>query len=99
MSENVIEVRLWRKRLFTIIWIIVTLIRVKLAEGFYSVERIPPVSTGDRGDVALIPGLGRTPGGGNVNQLQYSHQENPLDRGAWWAKVHGVAKSWVQLRS
>ena len=86
------KVRLWRKHLFTIMWIIVTWTRVKLAEGFHPVERIPPVSAGDNGDMASIPGLGRSPGGGNGNPFQYSHQENPMDRGAWWAKVHGVAE-------
>ena len=44
-------------------------------------------------DAGLIPELGRSPGGGNSNPLQYSCQENPMDRGAWWAIVHGVAKS------
>ena len=43
-------------------------------------------------NVGLIRGLGRSPGGGNVNPLQYSCQENPIDRGAWWATVHGVAR-------
>ena len=38
----------------------------------------------------LIPGLGRSPGGGNGGPLQYSCQDNPMDRGAWWATVHGV---------
>ena len=47
------------------------------------------------GDSALIPGLGRSPGGGNGNPLWYSCLENPMDRGAWWATVHGVAKSWT----
>ena len=42
-----------------------------------------------------IPGLGRSPGGGHGNQLQYSCLENPLDGGAWQATVHGVAKSWT----
>ena len=45
------------------------------------------------GDVSLIPGSGRSPGGGNGNPLQYSCLENPMDRGAWWATVHGVGKS------
>ena len=45
------------------------------------------------GDLGLIPGLGRSPGEGNGNPLQYSCLENPLDRGSWRAKVHGVAKS------
>ena len=45
------------------------------------------------GDPGLIPGLGRSPGEGNDNLLQYSCLENPMDRGAWQATVHGVAKS------
>ena len=44
----------------------------------------------------LIPGLGRSPGGGNGNPLQYSCLENPMDRGAWWATVHWTAKSRTQ---
>ena len=39
---------------------------------------------GDAGDVSLIPGSGRSPGGGNGNPLEYSCMENPIDRGAWW---------------
>ena len=45
------------------------------------------------GDLRSIPGSGRTPGEGNGNPLQYSCLENPMDRGAWQAIVHGVAKS------
>ena len=45
-----------------------------------------------------IPGLGRFPGEWHGNPLQYSCHENPMDRGAWWATVHGVAKSWTQLK-
>ena len=45
----------------------------------------------------LIPGLGIFPGEGNGNPLQYSCLENSMDRGAWWAIVHGVAKSWTRL--
>ena len=45
------------------------------------------------GDLGLIPGLGRSPGGGHGNPLQYSCLENPMDRGGWQATVHGVAKS------
>ena len=44
-----------------------------------------------------IPGLGRSPGEGNGNPLQYYCLENPMDRGTWWATVHGVAKSWTRL--
>ena len=46
------------------------------------------------GDLGSIPGLGRFPGGGHGNPLQYSCQENPMDRGAWRATVHGVTKEW-----
>ena len=47
------------------------------------------------GDLGLIPGLGRSPGEGNGSPLQYSCLENPMDRGAWQATVHGVAKSQI----
>ena len=47
------------------------------------------------GAPSLIPGLGRSPGEGNGYPLQYSCLENPMDRGAWWATVPGVAKSWT----
>ena len=50
-------------------------------------------NAGDAGDTGSIPGSGRSPGGGNGNPLQYSCLENPIDRGAWWVTVHGVAKS------
>ena len=45
------------------------------------------------GDTNLIPRLGISPGEGNGNPLQYSCLENPMDRGAWWATVHGIAES------
>ena len=45
------------------------------------------------GDLGSIPGLGRSPGEGNGNPLQYPCLENRMDRGSWWAAVHGVAKS------
>jgi len=44
------------------------------------------------GDTSSIPGSGRSPGEGNGNPLWYSYLENPMDRGAWWAIVHGVAQ-------
>ena len=56
-----------------------------------------PTSAEDARDVGLIPGSGRSPGEGNGNPLQNSCLENPMDRGAWWATVHGVAKGWTQL--
>ena len=49
------------------------------------------------GDVGLIPGLGRSPGGGNGNPLQYSSLGNTMDRGAWWTSVHGAAKGQTRL--
>ena len=49
------------------------------------------------GEVDLISGWGRSPGGGNGNPLQYSCLEHSMDRGAWWATDHGVAKSWTRL--
>ena len=48
-------------------------------------------------DTGSVPGLGRSSGGGHGNLLQYSYLENPMDRGAWWATVHKVAKSWTRL--
>ena len=52
----------------------------------------PPANPGDAGDVGSIPESGRSPEGGNGNPLQYYCLENPMDRGAWWDTVHGVAK-------
>ena len=57
----------------------------------------PPANAGDTGDEGLIPELGRSPGGGNDNTLQYSWLKNPMDRGAWLATIHGATKSWTQL--
>ena len=52
----------------------------------------PPASTEDTGNASSIPGSEKHPGGGHGNPLQYSSLENPMDRGAWWAKVHGITK-------
>ena len=60
-------------------------------------KKNPAVSAGEVRDVGSIPGLGRSPGGGHGNPLQCSRLENPMDRGAWWPTVHGVAKSWTGL--
>ena len=56
------------------------------------------VSARNAGNLGSIPGLGRSPGEGNGNPLQYSCLENPMDGGDWWATVHGVAKSRTRLR-
>ena len=58
----------------------------------------PPANAGDARDVGSTSASGRSPGGGNGKPLQYSCLENPMVRGAWWATVHGVAKSWTQLK-
>ena len=58
----------------------------------------PPSNAGDIRDSGLIPGSGRSPGEGNGNSLQYSFLEDPMDRGAWQATVHGVAKSGTRLK-
>ena len=52
-----------------------------------------PANAGDKGDIGLIPGSGRSPGVGNGYPVQYSCLENPMGRGAWQPTVHGVAKS------
>ena len=52
----------------------------------------PPANAGDARDAGLIPGWGRSPGGGHGNPLQYSCLENPMDRGVWQAMVHRVTK-------
>ena len=62
-----------------------------------TVVKNSPANVGDEGDVGLILSSGRSSGGGNGNPLQYSCLENPKDRGAWWATVHGVMKSQTQL--
>ena len=56
-----------------------------------------PTNSEAAGDAGSIPGLVRSPREGNDKPLQYSCLENPMDRGAWQARVHGVAKSWTQL--
>ena len=55
-------------------------------------------STCNAGDTGSIPGLGRSPGGGHGNPLQYFCQENPKDRGAWWATVLRVTRSRTELK-
>ena len=55
----------------------------------------PPANAGSIGDLGSITGSGRSHGEGHSNPLQYSFLENPMDRGAWGAVVHGVAKSWT----
>ena len=61
------------------------------------VVKNPPANAGDMRDTGSIPGSGRSPGVENGNPLQYSCLKNPVDREAWWATVHGVAKSWTWM--
>ena len=61
------------------------------------VVKNPPASSDDARDLGLIPGLGRSPGDGHGNALQYSCLETPMDRGTWWGTVHRVTKSQTQL--
>ena len=61
------------------------------------VKNIPANGGGIR-DTSLIPGSGRSPGGGHDNSLQYSCLKNPMDRGAWRATVHRITKSWIRLK-
>ena len=71
------------------------IIEINSWEGFPGgsvVKNLPD----NAGDMGLIPGSGRTPRKGNGNPLYYSCLGNPMDRGAWSAPVHGVAKSWIQ---
>ena len=57
-----------------------------------------PADAGDPRDAGSVPGLGKSPGEGNGNPLQYSCLENPRDRGAWWAAIYGVAQSQTRLK-
>ena len=67
--------------------------KIVMAPLYGRVVKNPPAKAGDERDVALIPGLGRSPGGGNHNPLQYSCLKNSMDRGAWRATARGVAES------
>ena len=62
------------------------------------VVKNPPANARDVRDTSSIPGSGRSPGREHGNPVWYSCLENPMDRGAWQATVHGVAKSWTQLK-
>ena len=73
-------------------------VKIKLNYSTYNfpgsaVVKNLPADAGDTRDSSLSPGLRRSPGGGLGNLLQYSYLRNSMDRGAWWGKVHGVAKS------
>ena len=74
-----------------------------VSPSYQSLQGFPGGSVGKEsahsaGDAGLIPGSRRSPGGGHGNPLRHSCLENPRDRGAWHATVHGVAKSWTQMK-
>ena len=64
----------------------------KVISLLFNMVNNPSANGRDPGEVGLIPGFGRSPGGGNDNPLQYSSLENPMDKGARQASVHGVTK-------
>ena len=69
---------------------------MSIALGNSAVKNLPD-SAGNKGDVGLIPGLGRSPGGRHGNPFQCSCLESPVKRENWWATVHGIAKSRTRL--
>ena len=77
------------------LWLSKFIIRyyVARASQVVLVVEYPSVNAGDIRDSGLVPRMGRSLGGGHGNPLQYSCLENPMDRGAWWATVHGITKS------
>ena len=79
-------------------FILVLIVRCNWALEVALVVKNLLANTGDTGDEGFIPGLGRSPGVGNGNLLQYSCLENPMDRGAWQTIVHNVAKSRTRLK-
>ena len=62
------------------------------------VVKNPPANAGDIRDMGSVPGSERSPGEGKGNPLQYSCLQNPMDRGAWWATVHGTTKIQKELK-
>ena len=76
-------------------WLLLT---VPLASQVVPGAKHPPANGGDEGDAGSIPGLGRHPGGGNGNPLQSSCLVNPMNRGAWQAADHRVAKIQTRLK-
>ena len=74
---------------------IYTSLCIKWASQVALMVKSPPTNAGDVKEVSSIPELGRHPGGGHGNPLQYACLENPMDRGAWRTTVHTVAKTWT----
>ena len=74
------------------------LVGANWASQVVPVVKNPPANAGDLKDAGSIQGSGKFPSGGHGNPLQYSCLRNPMDRGAWQATVHRVAKSWTRLK-
>ena len=74
-------------------WELVSVTIVFLLEQGFPHSSVGKESACNAGDLGSIPRLGRCPGEGNGNRLQYSCLEKPMDRGVWWATVHGAAKN------
>ena len=77
------------------LFFLLSLFPLRGRSGF--VVKSPPACVGGSGDVGLIPGSGRPPGGGDGSSLQYSSLESPRDGGAWWAAVRGAAQRRTRL--
>ena len=71
---------------------------MKRASQVALVVKNPPANTGDKRDMGSIPASGKSPEGGHGNPLQFSCLKYPMDRGAWWTRVPGVAQSQTRLR-
>ena len=77
---------------YTLFFIILITVSIRTSQVALVVKNLP-ANAGVIRDAGSIPGLGRSPGGGHGNPVQYSCMENSIDRGAWWATVHGVTES------
>ena len=105
LTECAILLKVWRLKIISpsldvVSFFFNALIKKNLLEYSWDSQMVLvvknlPANAGDIRDAASIPGLGRSPGGGYSNSLQYSCLENPMDRGAWRAPVHSVTKSWT----
>ena len=87
----------WTAWAVCIFWSLIPCQLLHLQVGFPGGSEVK-ASACNAGDLGSIPGLGRSPGEGNGNPLQYYCLENPMDRGAWWIILHGVTKSLTQLK-
>ena len=99
LSTSVCALLVFKSEIQQKLYIFLVLILGCISSLFISLcgGSVVKASVCNAGDLGSIPGLGRSPGEGNGNPLQYSCLENPMGGGAWWATVHGVAKSQTRL--